>query len=49
MHSTAGWVNEQTGGINYLTFLRTLTKRVDEDWEGVMGDLKVRDTKAIRN
>jgi len=43
MNSVAGWVNEQMGGISYLEYIRDLARRVDEDWEGI-----VRDLKAIR-
>jgi len=39
-NSVAGWVNEVTGGVTYLTFLRTLTERVNADWGGVVSDLK---------
>ena len=43
----AGRVNEYTGGVSYLTYLRALTKRVHEDWKGVMGHLRVRNTQRI--
>lgn len=33
--SLAGWLSETTGGLSYLEFIRTLNKRVEEDWEGV--------------
>jgi hypothetical protein len=33
--SLAGWLSETTGGLTYLEFIRTLGKRVEEDWEGV--------------
>jgi hypothetical protein len=33
--SLAGWLSETTGGLSYLEFIRTLGKRVEEDWEGV--------------
>ena len=33
--SLAGWLSETTGGLTYLEFIRTLNKRVEEDWAGV--------------
>lgn len=33
--SVAGWVGEAMGGLSYLEYIRTLVKRVDEDWQGV--------------
>eukprot|EP00878_Enallax_costatus_P032453 GHUV01035664.1.p2 GENE.GHUV01035664.1~~GHUV01035664.1.p2 ORF type:complete len:108 (-),score=14.54 GHUV01035664.1:509-832(-) len=33
--SVAGWVGESMGGLSYLEFIRTLSKRVEEDWQGV--------------
>jgi hypothetical protein len=33
--SVAGWVGEAMGGLSYLEFIRTLAKRVEEDWQGV--------------
>lgn len=33
--SLAGWLSETTGGLSYLEFIRTLSKRVEEDWQGV--------------
>ena len=31
--STAGWVSEQMGGLSYLSFIRQLLPRVEEDWD----------------
>lgn len=33
--SVAGWVGETMGGLTYLESIRTLSKRVEEDWPGV--------------
>lgn len=33
--SIAGWVSEGMSGLSYLEFIRTLSKRVEEDWQGV--------------
>lgn len=33
--SQAGWLGEVTGGLSYLEFIRTLNKRVEDDWQGV--------------
>lgn len=38
--SLAGWLSETTGGLSYLEFIRTLSKRVEEDWQGVQRDLE---------
>eukprot|EP00878_Enallax_costatus_P000486 GHUV01000578.1.p1 GENE.GHUV01000578.1~~GHUV01000578.1.p1 ORF type:complete len:1096 (+),score=414.34 GHUV01000578.1:291-3290(+) len=38
--SVAGWVGESMGGLSYLEFIRTLSKRVEEDWQGVQADLE---------
>ncbi|MEW5297561.1 MAG: hypothetical protein WDW36_000765 [Sanguina aurantia] len=38
--STAGYVSEVMGGLTYLDYIRTLGKRVEEDWEGVTADLE---------
>jgi Zn-dependent M16 (insulinase) family peptidase len=38
--NTAYWLDEEMGGVNYLFFLRTLLKRIDEDWPGVLQDLE---------
>ena len=35
----ASWANEESGGIQYLFFLRDLIKRVDTDWAGVEATL----------
>ncbi|KAJ4897820.1 hypothetical protein Rs2_24614 [Raphanus sativus] len=39
MLNIAGWMSEQMGGLSYLEFLRTLEKKVDEDWEGISSSL----------
>ncbi|WP_127145644.1 insulinase family protein [Pelagibacterium montanilacus] len=36
----ADWVNEQTGGISQLFFLRELARRIETDWEGVQQALE---------
>ncbi|MCG8533277.1 MAG: insulinase family protein [Desulfovibrionales bacterium] len=36
----AGWVAEQSGGVSYLGFLRSLADRIATDWEGVLADLE---------
>ena len=33
--STAGWVQEQMGGLSYLQFIRQLVPRIDSNWPGV--------------
>ncbi|HQV69077.1 MAG TPA: insulinase family protein [Thermoflexales bacterium] len=35
-----GWASEQTGGVDYLFFLRALADRVEKDWDGVLADLR---------
>lgn len=36
----AGWVGEQTGGVDYLLFLRELDERTRSDWDGVRAALE---------
>ncbi|XP_073024732.1 presequence protease 1, chloroplastic/mitochondrial-like isoform X2 [Primulina eburnea] len=36
----AGWISEQMGGLSYLEFLRSLEKRVDEDWPEISASLE---------
>lgn len=38
--SEEGWIKEQTGGINYLFFLRQLAEKVENDWASVLGALR---------
>jgi Zn-dependent M16 (insulinase) family peptidase len=38
--SDAAWVNEQTGGISYLFFLRELLSRFDQEWPSVLERLQ---------
>ena len=33
--STAGWVQEQMGGLSYLQYIRQLVPRIDADWPSV--------------
>jgi hypothetical protein len=33
-------VNEQTGGVEYLFYIRELAKRVETDWDSIKADLK---------
>lgn len=40
MDSTAGYVNEQLGGLAQLEYLKALTARIDSDWDGVVADLE---------
>lgn len=41
----ASWIAEQLGGVSYLTFLRELVQRVENDWDSVEAALKrIRDT-----
>lgn len=48
--SESGWVNEQTGGIDYLFFLRRLADQVEQDWPAVLAKLEaVRDTAVNQN
>jgi len=39
-HTSAGWVNEQMGGLDNLLYTRALEKRVKEDWPSVVRDLE---------
>lgn len=34
------WVDEQMGGVDFLTAVRTLIARVDSDWDSVVADLR---------
>ncbi len=46
----ADWVAEQMNGISYLFFLRELITRIDNDWQGVLADLKkMRELLVNRN
>jgi Zn-dependent M16 (insulinase) family peptidase len=38
--SEASWIDEQTGGVSYLFFLRQLAKDVDADWPSVLAKLE---------
>lgn len=38
--SEADWAAEQMTGVSYLFFLRKLAKDVEEDWQGVLDDLR---------
>jgi Zn-dependent M16 (insulinase) family peptidase len=38
--SEADWASEQMTGVSYLFFLRKLVKAVEEDWQGVLADLR---------
>ena len=38
--TVAGWVDEQTGGLEYLHFIRDLAKRMDSDWDAIKADLE---------
>lgn len=38
-YTEAGWLDEATSGVSYLTFLRTLAERMEQDWDGVLADL----------
>ncbi len=43
--SESGWLNELTGGVEYLFFLRRLAEDVEQDWPGVLAKLTaVKDT-----
>lgn len=33
--SEAAWLTEQTGGLDYLDFIRSLAERLDQEWESV--------------
>jgi Zn-dependent M16 (insulinase) family peptidase len=35
-----GWVREQTSGVSYLFFLRSLAERVEQNWVSVLADLR---------
>lgn len=37
--STAGWVTEQTSGIDYLFFVRNLLNRMDSEWDAILQEL----------
>jgi Zn-dependent M16 (insulinase) family peptidase len=46
----AGWVSEQTGGVEQLFFVRQLAEAVEGDWPGVLAKLEaVRDTLINRS
>ncbi len=48
--SESGWLNELTGGVAYLFFLRRLAEDVERDWPGVLAKLEaVRDTAVNQN
>ncbi|KAL3690174.1 hypothetical protein R1sor_016483 [Riccia sorocarpa] len=47
MLNIAGWVNEQMGGLSYLEFLRSLEKRVEEDWPAVSQSLEAIRTAVL--
>ncbi len=36
----AGWLNELLGGVSSLFFVRELLQRIEQDWEGVLADLR---------
>ncbi|MCB0185510.1 MAG: insulinase family protein, partial [Caldilineaceae bacterium] len=38
--NTAYWIEEETGGVNYLFFLRKLIQRIDGDWPSVLQELE---------
>jgi hypothetical protein len=38
--STASWVSEQLGGIDYLFFLRSLSEQIDNNWPAVLANLE---------
>ena len=40
MDSVAGYVGEQLGGLAQLEHLKTLAKRIERDWDGVVVDLE---------
>ena len=49
MRSTAGWVDEQMGGVESYAYVKALQKRVQEDWDGVLRDLhRIRDSILAR-
>ncbi|NDJ76913.1 MAG: peptidase M16 [Chloroflexi bacterium] len=46
----AGWVNEQTGGISFLFFLRNLAETAQSDWPAVLEKLEtIRNLLVNRN
>ncbi|KZV37449.1 presequence protease 1, chloroplastic/mitochondrial-like [Dorcoceras hygrometricum] len=48
--NVAGWISEQMGGLSYLEFLRTLERRVDEDWSEISASLEeIRKTLISKN
>ncbi len=48
--SPSGWFAEQTGGLSYLSYIRTLAGRIDSDWPGVLAQLeRVRAALVNRN
>eukprot|EP00775_Hariotina_reticulata_P005466 gene5466-5701_t len=46
--SVAGWVGETMGGLSYLEYIRSLVKRVEEDWQGVQADLEAIRTHLLQ-
>lgn len=36
----AGWVNEQTGGLSYVFFIRNLLAQIEQDWPSVLANLE---------
>jgi Zn-dependent M16 (insulinase) family peptidase len=46
--SGAGRLSEITGGISYLSFLRLLSRRIEDDWPGVARDLETLRRLVIR-
>ncbi|HRW06683.1 MAG TPA: insulinase family protein, partial [Caldilineaceae bacterium] len=46
--NTAYWIEEETGGVNYLFFLRKLIQRIDEDWPSVLQELEQLRSLLIR-
>ena len=49
MFDQAGWLDEQTGGVSYLFFLRSLAEKIEQDWPSVLRDLEtVRKTLVNR-
>ena len=48
--SAAGWLSEQTGGLESLFFARQLLEQIETDWEGVAGKFaQIRDLVVNRN
>lgn len=46
----ADWAAEQTGGVEYLDFLRRLVDRIERDWNAVVDDLeRVRGRLVVRS